>query len=85
MAGTVADPVLLTGGPTGGVPCAVAVFAIEPASTSLCLTVYVAVQVVEIVGANVDTGHDTADRPDNGSVTPTVVSVTLPLLVTRNE
>ena len=75
----------MTTGPVGGVPCAVAVFAIEPASMSANVTVYDAVQVVKIVGASVDTGHDTADKPGSGSVTPTPVNVTLPVLVTTNE
>ena len=42
-------------------------------------------QVVDTVGANVDTGHDTADKPGNGSETATDVKVTLPLFVTTNE
>ena len=41
--------------------------------------------VVESPGANVMTGHVTADRPGSGSATPTDVSVTLPVFVTRNE
>ena len=82
---TVAESVSVTAGPLGGVPVAVAVLRIEPVSMSASVTVYEAVQVVEIEGANVDTGHETTDRPGNGSVTPTDVSVTLPLLVTKNE
>jgi len=69
--------------PPGGVPVAVAVFAIEPAFMFASVTVYVAVHVVDTDGAKVDTGHDTADKPGNGSVTPTDVSVTLPVLVTK--
>jgi hypothetical protein len=49
------------------------------------VTVYDAVQVVDAAGANVDTGHDTADKPGNGSETPTAVKVTLPVFVTTNE
>ena len=64
---------------------AVAVFAIEPAFMLACVTVYDAVHVVEPEGANVDTGHDTTERPGNGSVTPTDVNVTLPVFVTTNE
>ena len=82
---TVAASVSVTGAPIGGVPLAVAVFTIEPASTSACDTAYDAVHVVDAPGANDATGHDTADRPGNGSDTPTAVSVTLPVFVTTNE
>ena len=82
---TVAESVSVTAGPVGGVPAAVAVFAIEPAFMSANVTVYVAVQVVEVAGANVDTGHETADKPGSGSVTPTLVNVTLPVFDTKNE
>ena len=41
--------------------------------------------VVDADGANDDTGHDTADRPGNGSDTPTDVNVTFPVFVTKNE
>ena len=71
--------------PTGGVPDAVAVFTTEPASTSACVTRYEAVHVVDAPGANDATGHVTADRPGNGSATPTEVSVTFPVFVTTNE
>ena len=81
---TVAEPVSVTGGPLGGVPVAVAVFAIDPASMSACVAVYDAVQVVDADGANVDAGQLTADRPGSGSVTATEVNVTLPVLVTTN-
>ena len=72
-------------GPDGGVPDAVAELATTPAFTSAWVIVRVAVQVVEDPGANVVVGHDTADMPNNGSDTPTALSVTLPVLVTRNE
>ena len=49
------------------------------------VTVYDAVHVVDTDGANVDTGHDTTESPGSGSVTPTEVKVTLPVLVTKNE
>ena len=49
------------------------------------VTVYDAVHVVDTDGANVDTGHETTDKPGSGSVTPTDVKVTLPVLVTKNE
>ena len=85
VAVTVAESVSVTAGPTGGVPLVVAVFTIEPAFMSDSVTVYDAVHVVDSDGANVDTGHDTTDKPGNGSVTTTDVNVTLPLLVTTNE
>ncbi|HET8940821.1 MAG TPA: hypothetical protein VFN13_02390 [Rudaea sp.] len=53
-----------------------------PASTSDCLTVYVAVQVVFAAGAKTDTGQVIVDSPLNGSVTVTGFNVTLPVLVT---
>ena len=52
---------------------------------SATVTVYVAVHVIGIVGANVDCGHETEDKPGSGSVTPTACSVTLPVFVTTNE
>ena len=75
----------VTAGPDGGVPLAVAVFAMAPEFTSACEMVRVAVHVVDAPGASVVTGHDTADIPGNGSDTATDVNVTLPVLVTRNE
>ena len=85
VAVTVAESVSVTAGPLGGVPVAVAVLRIEPAFMFANVTVYVAVHVVEIVGASVATGHDTADKPGSGSDTATELSVTLPVFVTRNE
>ena len=82
---TVAESVAVTAAPTGGVPVTVAVLVNDPASTSACVTVYDAVQVVDAPGAKVATGHTTADRPGSGSATATDESVTLPVLVTRNE
>ena len=64
---------------------AVAVFRTEPVFMSASVMVYDAVQGIEPEGANVDTGHETADNPGNGSETPTAVNVTLPVLVTTNE
>ena len=46
------------------------------------VTVYVAVHVVVAAGFSVACGHDTADKPGSGSVTPTLVNVTLPVFVT---
>ena len=75
----------VTTGPEGGVPDAVAVFAIAPVFTSPCVIVRVAVQVVDAPGANVVEGQLIADRPANGSATFIEVNVTLPVFVTRNE
>ena len=85
VAVTVAESVSVTAGPLGGVPLAVAVLRIEPAFIFANVTVYVAVHVVVPAGFNVDSGHETADKPGSGSATPILVSVTLPVLVTRNE
>ena len=75
----------ITAGPEGGVPDAVAVFAIAPVFTSACVIVRVAVQVVDAAGVSVVEGHEILDKPVSGSVMLTVVKVTLPVLVTRNE
>ena len=75
----------VTSGPLGGVPAADAVLMIDPAFTSDCVIVRVAVQVVEPPGASVDNGHVTVDRPDSGSLMATDVNVTLPVFVTTNE
>jgi hypothetical protein len=80
-----------TGVPVGGVPVAVAMFVMEPASTSACVTVYVAVQVICIVGMSnaAPAGQVTGDMvpiPVNEfSLTATLLRVTLPVLVTTNE
>ena len=76
---TAADAVSVTSTPPGEVPVTVAVFAIEPASRSACVTVYVAVQVVRAPGASVVTGQVIADRPGSGSATTIGSSVTLPV------
>ncbi|MEU8385216.1 hypothetical protein [Streptosporangium sp. NPDC048865] len=77
----------VTAGPVGGVPDAVAVFTTVPASTSACVVTYILVHVVEAPGASVVTGHVTAEGvpdPENTVfVTPTPVSVVLPVLVIR--
>ncbi|SNT64887.1 hypothetical protein SAMN05216276_11423 [Streptosporangium subroseum] len=77
----------VTAGPVGGVPEATAVFTTEPASTSACVVTYVPVHVVEVCGANVVTGHVTADGvpvPENAvSTTTTPVNVALPVLTTK--
>ncbi|MFF3443340.1 hypothetical protein [Streptosporangium sp. NPDC002721] len=77
----------VTAGPVGGVPDAVAVFTIAPASASACVVTYVLVHVVEACGANVVTGHVIADgvpEPENDVfVTLTPVNVVLPVLTIR--
>ena len=82
---TVAVSTSTTDGPVGGVPDTVAVFTIDPRSTSAWVTVYEAVQVVEALGASVLTGHVIADRPGSGSDTATDERVTLPVFLTTNE
>ncbi len=72
----------VNGAPIGGVPEAVAVLFTVPASTSACVSVYALVQVVDVAGASVFTGQVTV--PTLVSVTPTLVSVTLPEFFTRN-
>ena len=90
VAGTVTDDGGDTGAvtPAGGVPVAVAVLAIEPASISACVTVYVAVQSTLAPGANAPGGHVATGAvpvPVNAvSVTAGSVMVTLPVLVTTN-
>jgi hypothetical protein len=80
--GVVTESVPVTGEPVGGVPDAVAVFTTCPASTSAWVSVYVFVHVVDAPGASVVVGQDTV--PTFGSLTPTEVSVTLPVFVTTN-
>ena len=70
-------------GVAGGVPLAVALLCTLPASTSVCVTTYVAVQVMFAPTARVVDGHTTALSPASPSVTVTSVSVTLPVFVTR--
>ena len=82
--GTVSDHQIVTGGPVGGVPDAVAVLSTWPLSTSACVTDVVAEQVIVSVGAKLEpaTGtHVNADKPGNGSVTDTFARVTVPSLV----
>ena len=66
---------------TGCFPDAVAVLFTTPASTSAWVSTYVAEQPVEAFGASVVAEHVTDDTLV--SVTPTVVSVTLPVFLTR--
>ncbi len=74
--------VALTAAPVGGVALTVALLATWPESTSACVTVYVAVQLVEAPGASDVTGHVTV--PTLASVTATAWRVTLPVFVTTN-
>ena len=73
----------------GAVPVATAVLVTEPASTSACVTTYVAVHVVDSAGARVVAGQligDNVPVPENdASATLMLLIVTLPVLVTRNE
>ena len=83
----VVDGSEVTGMPEGGVPVAVAVLSMEPASTSACCTTYVAVQTSCAPGARVrSAGQLTADivpAPVKAvSLTPTLFSVTFPVFVT---
>jgi hypothetical protein len=79
----------VTAGPVGGVPVAVAVSMIEPASMSACVTVYEPVHVVDAPGASVVTGQVITGGvpvPENAvSTALTPVNVALPVLVTWNE
>ena len=81
--GVTTELVAVIAEPVGGVPDAVAVLFTVPASTSACVSAYVLVQVVVAAGARVVTGQETV--PTFGSLTPTLVSVTLPVFFTRNE
>ena len=81
--GVTTELVAVTAAPVGGVPLAVAVLFTVPASTSACVSVYDFVHVVVAAGASCDTGQDTV--PTFGSLTPTLVNVTLPVFFTRNE
>ena len=73
----------------GAVPDAIAVLVTVPAFASACVITYVAVQVVLTPGSRVVLGHVIGDRvpvPENDvSATLTLLIVTLPVLVTRNE
>ena len=86
-ASTVAPSVWLTG-PPGPSPAIVAEFEIEPASTSAWVTVYVAEQSIVAFGARVAgvVGVQViADRPGIGSVTSTLLTVTVPVFWPWNE
>src|SRR5262245_34690774 len=70
------DPSATIGVSPGDRPVALASFVMNPASTSACVVVYVAVQVSVAPGATVSDGHETVDRPGNASLTVTACSVT---------
>jgi hypothetical protein len=59
----VSEDVAVTTGPVSGVPLAVPVLEIDPASTSLCAVLYVAVHVSDAAGASVPLGQLTALKP----------------------
>ena len=81
--GVLVESSSVTFGPEGGVPLAVAVLFTVPASTSAWVSTYAAaVQVVLAPGSRVLAAQVTV--PTFGSVTPTVVRVTVPMLVTLN-
>ena len=82
------ESVSLTVPPPGLVPVAVAVLSTLPASTSLCVSVYVLlVQVTEAPGASGPVGQAMLGfaPPNSGSCTVTGFSVTVPVLVTLKE
>src|SRR5262245_33114889 len=79
------DSASSTGVPSGARPVAVPVLLIDPRSRSACVVVCVAVHVTLSLGANVVTGQLIADKPDAGSVTSMLFTVTFPVLVTRYE
>src|SRR5947199_48642 len=93
MTGTVTvEGGVVTGGPVGGVPVAVAESLTLPQSRSACVTVYVAVQTSLAPDASVLDGQvgPLVSVPGTAglvwaSVTDTFVRVTLPMLVTKKE
>src|SRR5262249_45166686 len=70
---------------SGAVPVAVPMFVMKPRSTSACVVVYVAVQVLGEPGRRTGCGNVTADNPGNRSTTRTAEKSTLPALTTRYE
>ncbi len=85
---TVVSGGLVTGGVPGGpggVPLTVAELLAVPALTCARVIVWVPVQVVLCPGASVVCGHVAPGASSWASFTVTPVSVTLPVLVTRNE
>jgi hypothetical protein len=83
----VADAADSTGAaPPGGVPEAVAELTIGAAlSRSAWVTTYDAAQVVVARGVRALAGQLTVPKPGRASTTATPLSVTLPVLTTRNE
>jgi hypothetical protein len=88
---TTVDAADVSVAPDGSFAETVAVFDTDPASTSACVTRYVAVHVTCAPGAidAAPAGHDTADNdPDpvnTPSCTTAFVNVTLPVFVIKNE
>ena len=83
VTGETTELVTVTTEPDGDVPAAVAVLFTVPASTSACVNAYTFVHVIDAAGASVPTGQLTG--PTFGSLTPTLVNVTLPVFFTTNE
>ena len=81
VAVTVTEPVPVIAGPDGGVPVAVAVFAILPASTSAWVAAYEPVHEMLASIARVATGIVGVQLsvPTFGSDTDTFVSATFPV------
>ena len=80
----VSSSVSVTSSPIGGVPVAVAMFVNVPASMSPCVRVYVAVNVVESMAPGAIVAIGPPVTVTNGSVTVTLVRVTLPVFSTVN-
>jgi hypothetical protein len=76
-------------GPVGGLPVAVAVLRMEPASISAWVAAYTAVHVIDDAGARAVAGHDTVGAGAAGGVRASAsempVSVTFPVLRTTKE
>ena len=74
----------VTGASFGSVPVAVATFVNVPVSMSPCVRVYVAVNVVESMAPGAIVAIGPPVTVTNGSVTVTLVRVTLPVFSTVN-
>ncbi len=85
----VAGDVAPTVAPRAVVPTTRPVVVTEPASTSACVTVYGAVQVVDAPGASVEVGQVIVSGGPAGAVSGPVTSIveseTLPVLRTRKD
>ena len=76
---TFADAVPITSAPLGFLPVTVAVLLISPASTSPCVTTYVAVAVAVSPGAMLVTSSVPISTPSSASATVRPFIVTFPL------